>query len=116
MGLTTSCDGFPGRLVPGVAASGATAGDAAALGEAFLATAEARGDAPAILDDALAVALTWREYGAQERRAATGRAALGLRRGDTLGLLLTNRPEFHVADAGALLLGATPFSMYEETR
>jgi long-subunit acyl-CoA synthetase (AMP-forming) len=32
--------------------------------------------------------------------------------GDTLGLLLSNRPEFHVADAGALLLGATPFSMY----
>jgi long-subunit acyl-CoA synthetase (AMP-forming) len=39
-------------------------------------------------------------------------AALGLADGDTLGLLLTNRPEFHVADAGALLLGATPFSMY----
>jgi hypothetical protein len=50
MGLTTSRNGSPGRLDPGVAASG---------------------NAPAILDDALAVALTWREYGAQARRAAT---------------------------------------------
>jgi acyl-CoA synthetase (AMP-forming)/AMP-acid ligase II len=42
--------------------------------------------------------------------AAARRAGIGP--GDTLGLLLSNRPEFHIADAGALLLGATPFSMY----
>jgi long-chain acyl-CoA synthetase len=82
------------------------------LGEAFLATVAARGDAPALLHADLTVALTWREYGAHARRAAAGLAALGLRKSETLGLLLTNRPEFHVADAGALLLGVTPFSMY----
>jgi long-subunit acyl-CoA synthetase (AMP-forming) len=60
----------------------------------------------------LSVALSWREYGEQARRAAGGLAELGLHRGDTLGLLLTNRPEFHIADVAALLLGATPFSMY----
>ena len=37
---------------------------------------------------------------------------LGLRRGDTLALMLTNRPEFHLADAAAMHLGAIPFSMY----
>ena len=39
--------------------------------------------------------------------------AMGLRRGDTLGLMLLNRVEFHVVDAAAMLLGATPFSLYQ---
>jgi long-chain acyl-CoA synthetase len=82
------------------------------LAEAFLATVERRGDEPALLHADQAVALTWREYGEQARSVATGLSALGVRPGDTVGLLLTNRPEFHVADAAALLLGATPFSMY----
>src|SRR6185295_12848013 len=38
---------------------------------------------------------------------------MGLRRGDALGLMLTNRVEFHVVDAAAMLLGATPFSLYQ---
>jgi long-subunit acyl-CoA synthetase (AMP-forming) len=37
---------------------------------------------------------------------------LGLRKGDALGLMMLNRPEFHVVDAAAMLLGATPFSLY----
>src|SRR5512133_1230594 len=37
---------------------------------------------------------------------------LGLRRGDALALMLVNRPEFHIVDAAAMLLGATPFSLY----
>ena len=82
------------------------------VAEAFLATVESRADAPAILDADLEVVLSWRDYGVAARRIATGLAALGLGPGDTLGLLLSNRPEFHVADAGALLVGATPFSMY----
>ena len=38
--------------------------------------------------------------------------ALGVRRGDTVGLMLTNRPEFHLLDTAAMHLGATPFSIY----
>ena len=38
---------------------------------------------------------------------------MGLRRGDALGLMLRNRVEFHVVDAAAMLLGATPFSLYQ---
>jgi long-subunit acyl-CoA synthetase (AMP-forming) len=86
--------------------------DMVTVGEAFLAMVESRADAPAILNADLEVVLSWRDYGTQARRVATGFASLGLGHGDTLGLLLSNRPEFHVADAGALLLGATPFSMY----
>jgi long-chain acyl-CoA synthetase len=92
--------------------SSVTARGAATVGDAFLATARDRGDAPAILGADLQMVLSWRDFGARARRAAAGMAALGLRHGDTLGLLLSNRPEFHVADAAALLLGATPFSMY----
>jgi acyl-CoA synthetase (AMP-forming)/AMP-acid ligase II len=62
--------------------------------DAFLATVEAGGDAPAILDADVKVALSWRDYGSQARRAAAGLAALGLGRHETVGLLLRNRPEF----------------------
>ena len=56
--------------------------------------------------------LTWRRYGERVRRVAAGLHALGLRRGDTLALMLTNRPEFHLVDAAAMHLGAVPFSVY----
>ncbi|WP_183097529.1 AMP-dependent synthetase/ligase [Nocardioides pelophilus] len=62
------------------------------------------------LDDTLV--LTWHQYGDRVRRVAAGLAHLGVGRGDTVGLMLANRPEFHLADAGAMHLGATPFSSY----
>ncbi|MPY85555.1 MAG: AMP-binding protein [Actinophytocola sp.] len=58
------------------------------------------------------VSYTWREYGDRVRRVAAGLAALGVGRGDTVGIMLTNRPEFHVVDSAALHLGAVPFSVY----
>ncbi len=59
-----------------------------------------------------AVTFTWRQWDQRVRTIAAGLAALGVGRGDTVGLMLTNRPEFHLADAAALHLGATPFSIY----
>ncbi|WP_327151480.1 AMP-dependent synthetase/ligase [Nocardia sp. NBC_01329] len=56
--------------------------------------------------------ITWREYGARVRVLAAGLSALGLHRGDTLGVMLTNRPEFNLLDTAALHVGATPFSVY----
>ena len=46
------------------------------------------------------------------RRLAGGLAALGVGPGDTVGFMLTNRPEFHLLDTAAMHLGATPFSIY----
>src|ERR687893_112631 len=43
---------------------------------------------------------------------ARGLHELGVRRGDTVALMLGNRPEFHIADLAAMTLGATPFSIY----
>src|SRR3954469_5619601 len=45
-------------------------------------------------------------------RAPAGLAGLGVQRGDGVALMLLNRPEFHLVDTAALLLGATPFSIY----
>ncbi|WP_378729798.1 AMP-dependent synthetase/ligase [Nocardia brasiliensis] len=56
--------------------------------------------------------ITWREYGERVRAIAAGLAELGVGRGDTVGIMLTNRPEFNLIDTAALHLGATPFSIY----
>src|SRR5947208_3611893 len=56
--------------------------------------------------------MTWREYAEKVRSLAAGLAGLGLGHGDTIALLLTNRPEFHWVDSAAMHLGATPFSVY----
>ncbi|NNH70933.1 AMP-binding protein [Nocardia uniformis] len=58
------------------------------------------------------VRITWRQYGERVRAIAAGLAALGVERGDTVGLMLTNRPEFHLIDTAAYHLGAAPFSVY----
>src|SRR6266576_3321240 len=56
--------------------------------------------------------ITWGEYNDRVRRAAAKLASLGLGKGDTIALMMVNRPEFHVADAAAMHLGATPWSIY----
>jgi long-chain acyl-CoA synthetase len=86
--------------------------DAATVAEAFQLTAAAHPDRTALRlkDDALT--LSWREYADKVASVAAGLAALGLERGQTLAIMLTNRPEFHFFDAAALHLGATPFSIY----
>ncbi|HEX8074537.1 MAG TPA: long-chain fatty acid--CoA ligase [Thermoleophilaceae bacterium] len=58
------------------------------------------------------LSMTWAEYGDKVRALAAGLAGLDLKRGDTIALLLTNRPEFHWVDSAAMHLGATPFSVY----
>ena len=39
--------------------------------------------------------------------------SLGLKKGDTVALMLSNRPEFHVADLATMVLGATSVSLYQ---
>ena len=56
--------------------------------------------------------LTFAEYGERVRRIAAGLAGLGVGRGDTVALMLTNRPEFYPCDTAAIHLGAIPFSIY----
>jgi long-chain acyl-CoA synthetase len=56
--------------------------------------------------------LTWGDYADRVRQIATGLAAIGVQRGDTVALMMVNRPEFHVCDTSAVHLGAAPFSVY----
>lgn len=79
---------------------------------AFQQTLTLRPDAVALRTVGGTQEITWREYGERVRVLAAGLAALGLRRGDTVGIMLTNRPEFNLLDTAALHVGATPFSVY----
>jgi long-chain acyl-CoA synthetase len=81
--------------------------------EAFDLTVAALGDAVAIRTKGDEVTLTWAQWRERTRDLAGGLHRLGLRRGQTLAILLSNRPEFHVVDMAAVTLGATPFSIYQ---
>jgi long-chain acyl-CoA synthetase len=83
------------------------------VAEAFARTVRANPDRVALRTRGGEREITWSEYGDAVDRLATGFRALGLGRGDTIALMLTNRPEFHLADSAALTLGATPFSLYQ---
>ena len=85
---------------------------AATVAEAFQVTAQAHPDRCALRTKGDEFSITWREYADKVRATAAGLAGLGLERGATIALMLTNRPEFHWFDAAALHLGATPFSVY----
>ena len=85
---------------------------AATMCEALMTTAAERPDQVALRSPDDAFSLTFAQL--LRRLAATAGILhdLGLRKGDALGVMLLNRPEFHVVDAAAMLLGATPFSLY----
>jgi long-chain acyl-CoA synthetase len=48
-------------------------------------------------------------------RLVTGLEGLGVGKGDTVVIMLKNRPEFHAIDLAALFLGATPVSIYNSS-
>jgi long-chain acyl-CoA synthetase len=100
MAVTTERAGRPAGL------------QASTLPEAFQATANAHPDRCALRTKGDEFSITWREYAEKVRATAAGLAGLGLERGSTMALMLTNRPEFHWFDAAAVHLGATPFSLY----
>jgi long-subunit acyl-CoA synthetase (AMP-forming) len=86
--------------------------DAPTVCAAFQETAARHPERIAIrtMDDA--TALTWRAYSERVAALAGGLAGLGLSKGDTLAIQLTNRPEFHLVDMASTHLGAIGFSVY----
>src|SRR3954471_23454029 len=79
---------------------------------AFQVTAAQHPDRVALRTKGDEFTLTWGEYAQRVEKIAAGLAGMGLGRGDTIGLMLTNRPEFHLVDTAATHLGATPYSVY----
>lgn len=82
------------------------------LGEAFHDTVRRCPDRVAVRNADDSVSLTFAQLRDRVHAAARGLAGLGVRPGDTVALLLSNRPEFHVLDLAAVMLRATPFSLY----
>src|SRR4051795_10020452 len=91
-------------------ASGAA--QAATIAEAFRITAEDHPDRVAMRTKDDEVSLTWAELRDRVDALARGLHELGVRRGDTVALMLANRPEFAIADLAVMTLGATPYSIY----
>jgi long-chain acyl-CoA synthetase len=84
---------------------------------AFYRTVESRGSETALRwrDSDGWAEWSWQEYADRACRLAAGLQSLGVERGDSVLLMLRNRPEFHVADLASLLIGATTVSVYNSS-
>ncbi len=85
---------------------------ASTLAEAFRITAAEREGDVAIRTKGDAFTITWGELRERVDALAGGLAQLGVGRGDSVALMLSNRPEFHICDLAVMMLGGTPFSIY----
>ena len=98
-------------------ASGGPGGELYAqnLALAFRQTVDRLGDDPAIVagEGDAEVRISWNELRDQVGRLAGGLASLGVGKGDTVALMLNNRPEFIPIDMAAVSLGGVPFSIYQ---
>src|SRR3954470_12169273 len=101
-----------GESPAGQIAGTSRAAHAATIAEAFRLTAVDHADRVAMRTKDDEVSLTWGALRERVDALAGGLAGLGVRRGDAVALMLTNRPEFAIADLAAVTLGATPFSIY----
>ena len=86
--------------------------NATSICELFQTTAAERPDEVALRTVGGGVELTWADYASRVKSIAAGLSKLGVRRGDAVAIMMTNRPEFNLVDMAAVHLGATPFSVY----
>lgn len=80
----------------------------------FRETAEESPDAPALSDrrDGRWSTLTWAEYRQRTYELAAAYIDAGVRPGEVVALMLTNRSEHLIADLGAVHAGAVPLTIY----
>src|SRR4051812_19045930 len=88
------------------------AAQATTVAEALRLTAADHPDRVAMRTKDDAVSLTWTDLRDRVDALPGGLARLGVTRGDTVAIMLANRPEFAVADLAAVTLGAAPYSIY----
>lgn len=84
------------------------------VGELFEGTVRTHGDRPALRwkQDGTWQTATWAEYGARARRVARALIALGVEPRRGVAIMSYNRPEWLLADLGAILAGAIPTGIY----
>jgi long-subunit acyl-CoA synthetase (AMP-forming) len=78
-------------------------------------TARVHGPAPALRVKRAGTwhSLSWSEYHRQARQTARGLMRLGLRPGQGMVIMGHNRPEWFLADVGAILAGGLPAGVYQ---
>ena len=86
--------------------------EAKTMCEAFQITADEWAESPALRLKDGDYEASFAEYAEAVRRRAAGLAKLGVKRSDTVGFMLVNRPALHLSDCAAMHLGATCFSVY----
>ncbi len=86
--------------------------DAATVNEALRRTAASHPEIIAVRTPDDSVSLSWGELLERVDALAGGLSKLGVQAGECVAIMLTNRPEFHIADLAVATLGATPFSIY----
>ncbi|MEX0620207.1 MAG: AMP-dependent synthetase/ligase [Solirubrobacterales bacterium] len=87
--------------------------DSKNLYEAFLKTSARQGDSAALVSEEEGVSYSWNDLAARVRALAGGFNSIGIRRGDTVSLLMNNRSDFIPTDLAAVAIGAVPFSIYQ---
>jgi len=86
---------------------------AESIAQAFRITADRRGAEVAIRTKGDEQTVTWSELRDRSDAIAGGLVELGVKPGDTVALMLSNRPEFHICDVAVMTAGGTPFSIYQ---
>src|SRR3954462_645346 len=85
---------------------------ATTIADAFRQTVERKPDEVAICTKGDGFTITWAQLRNRVDALAGGLADLGLKKGDSVALLFGNRPEFHISDLAVMMVGGTPFSIY----
>jgi long-chain acyl-CoA synthetase len=85
---------------------------ATTIADAFRQTVERKPDEVAIRTKGDEFTITWSQLRDRVDALAGGLANLGLKKGDSVALLFGNRPEFHLSDLAVMMVGGTPFSIY----
>jgi long-subunit acyl-CoA synthetase (AMP-forming) len=85
---------------------------ATTIAEAFRQTVERKPDEVAVRTKGDAFTITWGQLRDRVDALAAGLAGLGLKKDDSVALMFANRPEFHLCDLAVMMVGGTPFSIY----
>ena len=82
--------------------------------DVFMATCDANGGRAALVakEGGTFRTRTWTDYRQEASAIAMALRRAGVGHGDTVALMMTNRPEHVIGDIGALLAGGTPVSVY----
>ena len=85
---------------------------ATTIAEAFRQPDARKPDEVAVRTKGDAFTITWGQLRERVDALAAGLAGLGLKKDDSVALMFGNRPEFHLCDLAVMMVGGTPFSIY----